>query len=78
MSEEIFFWESGGISYKKVMVKGVHQTKPIMGYCVSGIIKGTDNRLDVSIGNKWSYLTPDEQKSWIDNAKSEITKELLK
>lgn len=76
--DDIVFWETGGMVSKKMMQNGFHdKKKQVVGICMSGQIKGTDNRHDVSIGNKWSYLTEQEKTVWKDAAKQKIIDEIM-
>lgn len=74
---EIIFWETGGISSKKILKDGHHVSVPIVWFGINGQIKGTDKRHDVSIGNKWSYMTEQEKLDWKEAAKKKITETLI-
>ncbi len=77
---EVIFWESGGMSFKKVIKNGFHESKPVVYFCISGQIKGADDlerRHDVTIGNKWAYMSDEEKNDWKNKAKKDIEERLL-
>jgi len=80
--EEIKFWETGGMAtVRKVKNQPKHTTgandlKQVFSFTVHGIFG--ENRHDITIGNKWSYMSDDEKLTWKEQAKLEIFTHLKK